>query len=90
MNKFIAWSTNRIIKKELLKFGVDPIIQKNPEHDINYTVKELQKVLDKTIELFEIYKNNWEKEKLRVEDEISKSGIDYIQVKKLKEGLIES
>lgn len=41
-------------------------------------------------DLFEIYKNNWEKEKLRVEDEIGKSGIDYVQVRKLKEELIES
>ena len=47
---------SRIFTKDVLKFGVEAIIAKNPESDIAYNVDELQKVLQKAIDLVDIYK----------------------------------
>lgn len=43
MNKLINYSPNKIVNKEIFKYGVDAITSKSNEDKINFTVEQLQK-----------------------------------------------
>jgi len=89
MNKILFMKVKKMCGRDIFRFGVDAITQKNPEDNINYSIQELQKARDRIKEVQDYYHYDFTKKKGELEDLISKAVYDYHQIKEYREEIAE-